>query len=143
MSELGTVTFESAGYVARYIMKKITGDAAEDHYTYLDEDTGEIIERKPEYNCMSRRPGIGKQWFDLYGDETYRDDFVVVNGKKVKPPKYYDRQFELLYPYEMEQIKFDREENALKHLDNNTPERLKTREYVQLRKLDKLIRPLS
>jgi hypothetical protein len=143
LSEIGTVTFESAGYVARYIMKKITGDAADEHYEYVHPDTGEIIQRKPEYNCMSRRPGIGKAWFDLYGDETYRDDFVVVNGKKVKPPKYYDRQFELLYPVEMEEIKFDREKNALAHLDNNTPDRLKTREYVQLRKLDKLIRPLT
>lgn len=33
-SSVGTVTFESAAYVARYIMKKVTGDAAEDHYTF-------------------------------------------------------------------------------------------------------------
>lgn len=31
---VGEVTFESAAYVARYIMKKVTGDAAESHYTF-------------------------------------------------------------------------------------------------------------
>lgn len=33
-SSVGTVTFESAAYVARYIMKKVTGEAAELHYTF-------------------------------------------------------------------------------------------------------------
>lgn len=33
-SSVGSVTFESAAYVARYIMKKITGEAAEQHYTF-------------------------------------------------------------------------------------------------------------
>ncbi|AXH74125.1 MAG: replication initiator protein [Microviridae sp.] len=33
-SSIGSVTFESAAYVARYIMKKITGEAAEKHYTF-------------------------------------------------------------------------------------------------------------
>lgn len=33
-SSVGTVTFESAAYVARYIMKKVTGDAAKNHYTF-------------------------------------------------------------------------------------------------------------
>jgi len=33
-SSVGTVTFESAAYVARYITKKITGEAAESHYSF-------------------------------------------------------------------------------------------------------------
>ena len=36
---IGNVTFESAAYVARYIMKKVNGDAAADHYEWIDEDT--------------------------------------------------------------------------------------------------------
>lgn len=32
-SSVGDVNFESAAYVARYIMKKISGEAAESHYT--------------------------------------------------------------------------------------------------------------
>lgn len=33
-SSVGDVNFESAAYVARYIMKKVTGEAAELHYTF-------------------------------------------------------------------------------------------------------------
>ena len=41
-SEIGSVTFESAAYVARYIMKKQNGKKAQRHYTVYDPDTGEI-----------------------------------------------------------------------------------------------------
>jgi hypothetical protein len=33
-SSVGNVTFESAAYVARYIMKKVGGDAADEHYMF-------------------------------------------------------------------------------------------------------------
>ena len=46
---IGDVSFESAAYVARYIVKKVTGERAEAYY----------VGRKPEYTTMSRRPGIG------------------------------------------------------------------------------------
>ena len=59
LTSVGGVTFQSAAYVARYIMKKVTGDAAEDHYTRIDPETGEVFERVPEFTNMSRRPGIG------------------------------------------------------------------------------------
>jgi hypothetical protein len=60
ITEIGNVTFDSAAYVARYIMKKVTGPMAEEHYEVLQEETGEIGEREPEYTTMSRRPGIGR-----------------------------------------------------------------------------------
>lgn len=42
-SEIGTVTFDSAAYVARYIMKKVNGKDAKDHYTSVDLGTGEVF----------------------------------------------------------------------------------------------------
>jgi hypothetical protein len=33
-SSVGDANFESAAYVARYIMKKVSGEAAESHYTF-------------------------------------------------------------------------------------------------------------
>ena len=55
---IGDMTFESAAYVARYCMKKVTGDAAEEHYMVVDSETGEYLgHKKPEYATMSRRPG--------------------------------------------------------------------------------------
>ena len=78
MCSVGDVTFDSAAYVARYVTKKVTGDLADDHYQSVDLDTGEITWRQPEYTTMSRRPGIGRDWYDKYGAATHHDDFIVV-----------------------------------------------------------------
>lgn len=135
-STIGDLTFESAAYVARYIMKKINGDMAEEHYVH--HKTGEIL--KPEYTTMSRRPGIGRAWLDTYNSDVYPRDFVVINGKKCKPPRYYDNRLKTERPYTFDDIKYKREENAKKHLDNSTPERLNVREAVQAESLKLLTR---
>ena len=95
-SSIGTVTFESAAYVARYSTKKRNGEEASKkcdqglkHYERLTED-GEIIECLPEYQTMSNRSGgIGKNWAGLYSQEFMKTDSVIINGKEVKPPRYY------------------------------------------------------
>lgn len=139
-STIGDVTFESAAYVARYIMKKINGADAPDHYEWVDVDTGVITPLKPEYNTMSRRPGIGRDWLIKYMDDVFPHDFVVVNGKKMRPPKYYDRVLEQERPYEFDEVKINREKNIQNHLDNNTSDRLNVREAVQKAKLNLLPR---
>jgi hypothetical protein len=55
---IGDVTFASAAYVARYCVKKVSGEKADEHYSVFDAD-GVIHERLPEFALMSRRPGIG------------------------------------------------------------------------------------
>lgn len=55
---LGAVTFESAAYVARYVMKKVTGHMAEKHYERVSTETGEIYQLQPEYITMSLKPAI-------------------------------------------------------------------------------------
>jgi hypothetical protein len=105
-SSIGDVTFESAAYVARYITKKQTGQDSEKHYIVVDEETGELVGyRKPEYITMSRRPGIGKEWFDKFKTDVYPSDSIHVNGKKFRPPKYYDKLFQDSNPYEFDEIK--------------------------------------
>lgn len=133
---IGEVTFESAAYVARYIMKKINGDQQEQHY--LQYHTGQIL--NPEYTTMSRRPGIAKNFFDKYLDDVYPHDFVVLNNKKLRPPRYYDYLLKTERPYTFDDVKYNREENAKKHLDNNTPERLNTRYHVLTQSLKLLPR---
>jgi len=140
---IGDVSFESAAYVARYILKKVNGDFAEEHYQWFDSDTGIIFQRKPEYTTMSRRPGIGKGWLDLYESDVYREDFVVMNNKKFRAPRYYDAVFKAYAPHDFEVIKERRVENAKKHLDNNTPSRLAVRETIQMRRLELLKRNIE
>lgn len=143
-SSIGSVTFESAAYVARYVMKKVTGDQAWHHYSDIDYDTGEITNvREPEYTTMSRRPGIASKWFEKYKDDVYPSDFITVRGVKMKAPKYYDKILEKSDIYEYERIKDLRKLSALEHSDNNTNERLAVREKLQLNKLNQLPRKLD
>jgi len=91
---LGEVDFDSAAYVAGYCVKKVTGKKAEEHYERSDQRTGEIWSVRPEYATMSRRPGIGTQWFDRFKEDVYSEDFVVSKGRKFRPPKFYDKKLE-------------------------------------------------
>lgn len=138
---IGNVTFESAAYVARYVTKKITGPNAEDHYgIIINYETGEYSPRRiPEYVTMSRRPGIGSGWFNKYTSDVFPLDEVILKGKKLKPPKYYNTLYELLEPEKFAQIKAARIA-AGKKSEHNTYERLRVRETIQLTKFNSLKR---
>lgn len=88
--KIGEVTFESASYVARYAMKKVTGSKAKSHYMLITAD-GEMIDRTPELLQMSKRPAIGRRWFEKYGAHAYASDSVVARGVEMQPPRYYDK----------------------------------------------------
>ncbi len=130
-SSVGSLTFESAAYVARYIMKKITGDAAEDHYRGVHSETGELVKLQPEYTTMSRRPGIGREWFDRFRGDVYPGDDVILRGRSMRPPRYYDCLFEVEDPSAFAEIKSERIRRAYKGRDDCTPERLAVRERCQ------------
>lgn len=130
-AEIGDVTFESAAYVARYCMKKVTGDGAESHYTRVDARTGELVSVVPEFLRMSLKPGIGADWIRLYRGDVYRGDgdaYVVVNGMKVKPPRYYDQY--ISETDEFDHLVAKRYKDSLLRRDDNTEERLAVREQV-------------
>jgi len=142
-SSIGDVNFESAAYVARYIMKKQTGKESLKHYQYSDLETGEIIQMTPEFNKMSLKPAIGKNWYEKYKTDVYPHDYVVLRGQKIKPPKYYDQLYKNDNPYEYEIIIGNRENGAkLNHADN-TYARLAVKEQVAKAKLRKLKRTLT
>jgi hypothetical protein len=137
---VGAATFQSAGYVARYVMKKVTGASAEDHYTRIDPETGEITHLKPEYVTMSRRPGIGRPWLDKYKKDVFPHDYVVIDGRKVKPPSFYDRCLEIDDPDLLGQIKRARIQNNRRFASDQTPERLEVRAKVLEAKVSQLRR---
>lgn len=129
-TEIGSVTFESAAYIARYVMKKVNGDEAHHHYQRVNTETGRFVQIEPEYTTMSRRPGIGTPWLKKYKTDIYPDDFVIVRGKKMKPPRYYDLQLEKENNKQFLKVKRSRLEASAANADNNTPERLVVRETV-------------
>ena len=142
-SSIGNVTFQSAAYVARYLLKKINGEQAQGHYEYINPDTGEITQRTPEYTTMSRRPGLATGWFKQYETDVFPSDFVVLNGAKMRPPKFYDGLYELTSPKEHQSIKRNRKANAKTHEVDQTPERLKVRCQVQKSQLNLLPRKIE
>jgi len=128
---VGNVTFQSAAYVSNYVQKKINGKNQLEHYT--NTQTGEW--RQPEFSLMSRKPGIGKKWFDKYYKDIYQigKDGLHVNGKFMKPPKYYDLQYAELTkdtPKIMEILKQNRIEKFEEIAHLFTPESLAAAEQT-------------
>jgi len=131
-STVGAVTFESAAYVARYVLKKFNNkneEKVKEHYG----------DKLPEYTTMSRRDGIGKKWLDKYLKDVYQSDFVLNNKlQKLKPPRYYDNIYDVIDHKSMLTIKAQR----LKILKQRgmTQKEIQAAEEIQARKLKKLIR---
>lgn len=121
----GEVTFDSAAYVARYITKKITGDAADAHY----------LGRLPEFTNMSRKPGIGAKWYEKYGAHAYEFDTVIMNGKEIRPPRFYDTRLSGVDSARLDKLKRKRRRKAVAFKSEQTPERRRVREIVEIQRL--------
>lgn len=132
---IGSLTFESAGYTARYIVKKELGKYAKEYYEYYD-----IV---PEYVTMSRRPGIAHDWIDKYMGDVFPSDEVIMRKKRMKPPRYYSNIFELQDPGEYVKVKLQRKAVAQQRSADNTYERLRVKERLQQIRMERLPRPLN
>lgn len=121
---ISDVSFESAAYVARYCLKKVTGKGSRFHYSG----------RKPEFVTMSRRPGIGAGYFDEFKGDIYPSDEVIpaIGRPASLPPKYFDKLLEKVDPALFEQVKKNRQDGLDFYNDpNSTDTRLATRERVK------------
>ncbi len=122
-------SMETASYVARYVTKK---DSREEAYKYIDKKTGEIIQLEKEFALMSRRPGIGKPWYDKFSGDIYPKDFTTIKGVKMRPPKYYDNLKEKDDPQQMARLKGKRKEVQNSNLEEQWHERQKAKEAVKI-----------
>lgn len=95
--------WETAAYTARYVVKKLKGREGRFY-----EDFG--IE--PPFVLMSRKPGLSKDFYDQNKDYIYRFDGFYLPGHpgvKMKPPRYFDKLFDLEEPDKLEEVKRRRE----------------------------------
>lgn len=85
---IGSLNFESAAYIARYIMKKIKGPNASPLPLAITDD-GECVMPNPEFMIMSK--GIGKAWFrDFFMSDVFPTGSVVTSqGSRAPVPRYY------------------------------------------------------
>lgn len=139
---VGEVTWESCAYVARYVTKKLSGPQAEFYKKFNLE---------PEFSDMSRRPGIARQYYDDHSKEIYDHAFIHVStpkgGKKFKPPRYFDRLFDIDNPGMLDDLKERRKASAeavmkskMKRTNLDPPEILKVEESAFQNKTKKLRR---
>lgn len=142
-ASVGELSFDSAAYVARYVLKKVTGDAAAAHYAKLSLDTGEIVQVNPEFCHMSLKPGIGAKWFERFKSDVFEHDYVVINGVKAKPPRYYDKCLTVLDPDTAEFMELVRYRKTMACASDNSDDRLRVREIVTRARLSSKIRPLE
>lgn len=139
-TSVGSATFESAGYCARYCLKKVNGDMAEAHYRHVTR-YGVEVQLTPEFAHMSQ--GIGREWLARFEGDVFPADQVVSRGGRLsKPPRYYEKKFGERCPLVLEELKDRRYEAGVAAAWNNTPERLAVREQVQLARLRHLKREL-
>ncbi|QCQ84807.1 replication initiator protein [Blackfly microvirus SF02] len=118
---IGDVSFDSAAYVARYCLKKVTGKASEVHYSG----------REPEFVVMSRRPGIGRGWFEKFHAEAYKADSAIMDHREVGLPRYYDNLFSVVDGDRLDELKAIRKDKAHLHFEDQTPSRLRVRERFE------------
>ncbi|AXH76028.1 MAG: replication initiator protein [Microviridae sp.] len=135
---VGDVTFQSAAYVARYCVQKVTGFNAK--YYYAREDSEGSYFLQPEFNRMSLRPGIGRGFYERFKSDIYPHDYVIDGGRKLRPPRFYDRLFGKESPLEFERIQFEREREGRSRYLDSTPERLAVRDEVVRARARLLIR---
>jgi len=102
--ELAPVNESTAAYVAGYVNKKAERRSAD----AVDRLTGEVYERRPEFQKSSNDPGIGSFWYDRFGADLWRVDGALVNGKPVPVPRYYNEKLRRSDPEGYERIRLAR-----------------------------------
>ncbi|WNK13512.1 MAG: replication initiator protein [Microvirus sp.] len=127
---IGDLSIESARYITGYVVKKIIGKKADQHYTATSPHTGEQIRKNPEYAQMSRRPGIGAAWFDRYATDVFPHDRCIIQGREVPPPAYYYRKLKERDSIGAALIKNSRQLRSTVNLADRSDSRLKVRELV-------------
>lgn len=146
---ISDVTTKSAGYVARYSVKKANASTAAGHNPYLriNPETGEIWTVLPEFIRMSRRPGIGFNWIDRFASDAFPSGFLITDGKKTPIPRAYTRRLKEHHEnysdsigHGIDAVEHQRHEHALKHVEDRTPERLATKEELLRLRTERLQR---
>lgn len=83
---IGEVTKDSANYVARYVTKKLYAELGKEHY--------ENIGRIQPFIVSSKRPAIGKRWYDDNKDWCFEHQISYPTdngGRSFNAPRYFKK----------------------------------------------------
>lgn len=103
---ISNVSYETCAYVARYVMKKLSGEMK---LSYAERN---VI---PEFSLMSRKPGIGAHYLEEHPeclDLTNINLSTPEGGRKIQIPEYYLHKLELQDKEKYDKIKEQRKKFA-------------------------------
>ena len=105
-SMIANVDWNCCAYVSRYVAKKMF----KENDLYYKENV------PSEFTLMSRKPGIGRKYYDEHKLDILENQRIYLGSdkgsKEIRPPKYYDRLFDIDYPDEMEKVREKRSQIA-------------------------------
>lgn len=141
---IGAPDWESIAYTSRYVCKKLNGDYA---------DIYEKFNVEPEFSLMSRKPGIGRQFYEDNKFHLYDQDKFYLEGKNGSRPFTIPRYYRDLYfdefPDRADMIKNQNKnfaEAMKKCIDNSSDlsylDILRVQEYNQKKRVKALKREL-
>lgn len=103
ISCVADVSWDTCAYVARYCLKK------RDNNMNAFYDTFNV---DPEFTLMSRKPGIARLYYDDNKSSIYESERIILSDEKgskiIRPPKYFDRLYDIDAPEQLEEIKAKR-----------------------------------
>lgn len=125
-------SFDTMQYVAGYVLKKALGRQSdlenelfylaegEDPQLYEFRSTMKIArhpaQREAPFTNGSRRPGLGRGWYEAHVDELYSlDEMFIKHGdrvERVKPASYFDRLYDVDHHEDLTRLKLQRRSDA-------------------------------
>jgi len=131
-NEIGAANFQTAAYIARYVVKKL-GGPMEALYNG----------RTPDYGKASRQYAIGKKWLEKYWEDIFNyNDCRLPDGTRTPIPRYYTKW--------LEKNHFDRymlyRARDTSHMDTpefkheQSPQRLRVKEKIKKSSIKRLRR---
>lgn len=132
--DIAPATPETYRYVAGYTIKKLYGNDKEKYVS---------MGMKQPYCVMSRRPGIGDEWYNQNKEKIWQDGYIMCEGgKRQQIPEYYWRKLEKEDPQRAWDIKRKRQQKAIDSLkysistyDHSYKTELKRKESALNRKM--------
>lgn len=102
---IGKLDYKTAAYTARYTLKKAQGE---------DHSFNDKLGIAREFVTMSRKPGLGVNYYLEHKDQIYENDEIILPASSkdkpniVKPPRYFDILYTADSPKDMAKIKQNR-----------------------------------
>lgn len=134
-AHIGDVSYKSAMYVARYVLKKVSPELYGERYERIV--AGKQIFVPPEFAVMSRRPGLGRPFYDLYKEELLANDSCIVDGHKSPLPRYYSNVFKAEDPDAYERLRKQRKRESVEYRADH-PEEQQWLRRTQLEEFNRL-----